>query len=128
MTDPDYEALAEQAVKDHAEANERYSQAFRDSEYAAFQELVFTAAAAGVTVVNLEPSDQGEHMTITDYEGGDDDVEEMLDQAAMDLADNMSAHWTMLPGVTYEGSKRNSDNASIDIKVAAEALIAAITD
>ena len=79
-----------------------------------------------MTLVNLEPSDQGEHMTITDYEGGDDDVEEALDQAAMDLADNMSAHWTMLPGVTYEGSRRNSDNASIDITVAAPAAAEAL--
>jgi hypothetical protein len=129
VTGPDYAALAAKAQADHTAANERYWQAKRDSEIAAFSELVFHAAAAGVVTVELEPSDQGDWMTVVDFtdaEGKqpeDAGLESALDDGAMDLQDYSEAHWTMLPGVTYESSKRTTDRATIEIPEAAQGLL-----
>lgn len=125
---PDYAALAAQAETEHRKANERYTAAVEDSQLAAFRELVFTAAADGITEVKLEPSDQGDYMSITSVTGGSDDLdmEEVLDQSAMDLPDTIHSYWAALPGVTYDSSKRRGDWAVIDIVVAAPAAFEAV--
>ena len=122
MADPDYPLLAAQAAQDHQSANVRYRKALRDSQHYAFSELVFTAAAADLTHVSLEPSDQGDYMTVQSLDV-DDDVMEALEEGAMDLADTIHSHWAGLPGVDYEDSRRNGDRATIDIQVAAAALL-----
>lgn len=120
----DYSALAAAAEKAHREANERYAEAFRDSEIAAFNELVFTAAAAGVATVVLEPSDQGDHMTIDSYvendplDGEEKDLFDSLYEGAMDLQDSISGTWAILPGVSWDD---RGYRATIDITVAAPA-------
>ena len=134
MTTPDYVALAAKAETNHRTANERYAQAKRDSEIAAFSELVFHAAAAGVVTVELEPSDQGDWMSIVDFadakgnQPDEEGLEEALDNGAMDLQDYSEAHWVMLPGVTYDNSKRTTDRATIDIPVAAQGLLDLIAE
>lgn len=120
----EYAALAEQAFTDRQKANERYQQALKDSQLAAHRELVFTAATEDITHVSLEPSDQGDYMTVEALDV-DDDTMEALDGAAADLPDTIHSYWATLPGVTYESSRRNGDRATVDIKAAAEALIAA---
>lgn len=117
-----YAALARLAESEHRLANERYTQAVKDSQLAAFRELVFTAAAAEVTHVSLEPSDQGDYMSVNPLDV-DDEVMESLDNGAADLPDTIHSYWAKLPGVEYESSRRMGDKAVIDIKVAADALL-----
>jgi len=117
-----YAALAVLAIAEHRAANERYAAAMKDSQLAAFRELVFTAAANDIPEVWLEPSDQGDYMTLTGI-SFDDDLVELLEDAATDLPDTRSSHWADLPGVLYEDSKRRGDRATINVRVAAEALL-----
>ena len=135
MSDTHYEELAAMAAKAHREANKRYSQAMQDSQIAAFRELVFTAAAAGIVTVEMLPSDQGDYMTIShapDVDGVDlvdsDDLFEAMEDAAMDLPDSISSHWALLPGVDYVNSRRAGDSAGIDIAVAAPAAAEALRE
>ena len=126
----DYAALATQAATAHHEANKRYSQALQDSQLGAFWELVFTCAAGGIVTIKLSPSDQGDYMTIDealDAEGNDlvDDLDDLYD-TANDLPDTIDSHWAILPGVTYEDSRRYGDTATIDITVAAPAAVEAV--
>lgn len=126
-TPADYRALAEQATHDHTAANKRYQDAVRDSQLAAFAQLVFTAAAADVITVHLEPSDQGDYMTVSGVVGTDDTVpdvdEDTLEDGASDLPDTVHSYWAVLPGVAYESDRRYGDKATVDVHAAAAPLL-----
>lgn len=129
MTDqPDYGALAAQAAQDHRAANERFQEAKTASEMASFRQVVFACAAAGVTKISLEPSDQGDHMSLLDVEPEelhDSDLDNELWDGVSDLSDYTSSDWGGQAGVEFEISHRDDQitSATIDIKVAAEALL-----
>lgn len=130
MTDPDYAALAAQAEKDHRAANERFQEAKTASETSAFRQVVFAAAAAGVTTINLEPSDQGDHMSLTDVEPEElhtNELDNELWDGISDLSDYTQADWIAMVGVTVDGgvgpNRDQINTASIDVKAAAEALL-----
>jgi hypothetical protein len=125
---PDYTALAEQAMKDHQDANERYQQAKADSETAALRELVFTAASYGVTRLTLEPSDQGPYMLVSEIEPeiSQEHEDYLSDAGSYDLSDYQHADWVAHPGVVdveFEFRSEGIRSAGVDIKVAAEALL-----
>lgn len=127
---PDYAALAAQAERDHRAANERFQEAKTASEMASFRQVVFTCMAAGVTALNLEASDQGDHMSLTNVvpeEVESSELENDLWDGVSDLADYTSCDWAGQPGVTTTISHGDDQimSATIDIPVAAEALIAA---
>lgn len=126
----DYLALAAQATTDHAAANQRHQEAVRDSQLAAFAQLVFTAAGHDVSTVKLTPSDQGDWMSVASYDcpdgeptGDVDDLEEAMDDAVSDLPDTIHSYWADLPGVTYDGDRRYGDKATVDVHAAATALL-----
>lgn len=125
MPDPDtYSALFTQADADLKDANERYSQAAADSMDAAFRGLVFGCAAEGVTEIELEPSDQGDYMSINELTSPDDEVNDRLTEDlwnfASDLTDYPDAPWRILPGVTPDD---RGYRVTIDVKAAAEGLV-----
>lgn len=129
MSEPDYTALSEQAAKDRQDANARYQQAKHDSEVAALRELVFTAASYGVTRLLLEPSDQGPYMLVSEIEPEvDGEAEDIIgDSGSYDMSDYHHADWVAEAGVTADEVDFRDEQvrkASIDIKVAAEALLA----
>lgn len=128
-TTPDYAALAAQAERDHRGANERYQESSTASSLAAFRQVVFSAAAAGVTQVELHPSDQDDHMSLSDVtptELHTSELDNDLWDGVSDLTDYPSADWAGQPGVeaTLSPSHDQITSATIDIKVAAEALLA----
>lgn len=128
MPDPTYEALFTKADADLKDANERYAQAAVDSMDAAFRGLVFGCAAQGVTEIELEPSDQGDYMSINDLIGPDDvDVDTLMEDLwnfASDLTDYPDAPWRILPGVTVP---ERTYVVTIDVKAAAEGLVELLT-
>jgi len=126
----DYETLWTQAAAEHKDANERFAQASKDSTESAFRELVFAAASNDIVTLMLGSSDQGEHMLIVDFVfstgEGDKDVEDDL-WAAEDLPDHYDADWTKHAGVTAD-FPRSGTIVTIDVKAAAEALVAAMKE
>lgn len=123
----DYEALFAKADADLKDANERYSQAAVDSMDAAFRGLVFGCAAEGVSEIRLEPSDQGDYMSIVFLLDADGDehgegLDEDLWNYASDLTDYPDAPWRILAGVTNP-TLRGDYTVTIDVKVAAEGLL-----
>lgn len=127
MTNVDYAALFAKADADLKDANARYSQAAADSMDAAFRGLVFGCAAHDVTTIKLEPSDQGDYMSIVWLLGPDgddhedsDDLSDDLWNFASDLTDYTDAPWRILPGITVPDV---GYTVEIDVKVAAEGLV-----
>lgn len=131
MTDPDYAALAAQAEQDHRAANARFQDAKTASELASFRQVVFACMAAGVTVLNLGASDQGDHMSLTDVEPEElhtSVLDNDLWDGISDLSDYTSSDWAGQAGVTTTISHRDDQimSATVDIPVAAEALLAEV--
>lgn len=124
----DYAALADAAGKARQEANERFQQARADSETAALRELVFTAASYGVTTLTLEPSDQGDYMTVSEIEPEvSGEAEDYIgDAGSMDMSDYSHADWAGADGVEVTEFSHRDDQirmATIDITVAAQAFL-----
>lgn len=121
-----FQALFNTAEADLKDANERYQQAAVDSMDAAFRGLVFGCAAEGVTEIELEPSDQGDYMSINEFTAPDDvDVDTLMEDLwnfASDLTDLPDAPWRILPGVTVP-TERGDYIVTIDVTVAAEGLL-----
>lgn len=129
----DYAELAEKAYTERQSANARFREARAASEAAALRELVFTAASYGVTRLLLEPSDQGDYMTVSEIEPEvEAEAEDYIsDSGSYDLSDDQHADWLTMAGVEQTEFNIRSEQirkASIDIKVAAEALIAATVE